>query len=306
MLDLPSPPRSRPRVLHARRHKGNRRIRLKGKPLPSLREVAAKVAQPMKKNARLSMSILLIAAAVAVPVGAGYILTHARHFAIQTIAFSPTTHVDSEALERRLQSVLGTNLFRVETAAIEQQLQREPWIKSARIHRELPATLRIDVTEREAAAAVALDAIYLVDSAGVPFKRATADEAASLPIPIVTGLTRERFTRERLRSLKLIRDAMLVHTAWQSKTRPELGEVHVDRLTGVTLYTLDGQGIRLGIPDAQLPARLQRVEVVLGELHKRGEVARMIYADNRSRPDRISVRLKGASIATGPASEKES
>ncbi len=294
--------RSRPRLLHERRRARNRRIRLKGKPLPSLGEVMQKVTSPVRKNARLSASVLLIASAIAVPIGLGYALTHASHFAVRSIAFSPTSHVDGEQLERRVQGVLGKNQFLLDSHGIETQLLREPWVKSVRVRRELPSTLRIEVLEREAAAAVALDAIYLVDASGVPFKRATAAEAAELPIPIITGLQRDRFVRERVKSLQLVRDALTVHAAWQKQKRPELGEVHVDRFTGVTLYTMDGQGIRLGLPDDKLDARLRRVDAVLGELQKRGEQARMIYADNRSRPDRISVRLKG----NPSASEKES
>ena len=296
--------RTRPRLLHERRRARNRRVRLKGRPLPSLSEVAQRVASPVRRHARLSASLFLVGLAIAVPVSVGYVVTHAAHFAVRTLAFNPTVHVDNASLERRLQNVLGKNLFLVETALIEQQLIREPWIQSVLVRRELPATLRFEIKEREVAAAVALDAIYLVDNNGVPFKRATAEEAARLPIPIITGLQRERFVRERVRSLQLIRDALTVHAAWQSRTRPELGEVHVDRMTGVTLYTLDGQGIRVGIPDDKLGARLERVEAVLSELQRRGEQARMIYADNRSRPDRISVRLKGT--PSSPTSEKES
>lgn len=301
---------SRAALVPKRRRAANRRVRLKGKPLPSLREIAGKIASPMRKHARASMSLLLIGAAIAAPFGVGYLVTHAQHFAVKTVAFSQTDHVDAGRLEKRLQNVVGSNLFLVESAAIEQQLLREPWLKSVKIHRELPGTLRIDVEERHAAAAVALDAIYLVDASGTPFKRATAEEAAHLPIPIITGLSRDRFAREKVRSLQLIRDAMAVNTAWyekqSGKQRPELAEVHVDRLTGVTLYTMDGQGIRLGLPDDSLAARLERVEIVLGELKRRGEQARMIYADNRSRPDRISVRLKGSVSLGGPTQEKES
>ena len=58
---------------------------------------------------------------------------------------------------------------------------------AAHVRRELPSALvhRLHV-EREPTCVVALDALYLADDDGVLFKRATPEEAASLPV--VTGV----------------------------------------------------------------------------------------------------------------------
>ena len=53
-------------------------------------------------------------------------------------------------------------------------LAAHPWIASARVRRELPSALAIEVTERRAVASALLGALYLLDAGGRPFKRATS------------------------------------------------------------------------------------------------------------------------------------
>ena len=82
--------------------------------------------------------------------------------------------------------------------------------------------------------------------------------------------------------------------------RPPLGEVHWDRSVGITLYTRDAVGVRLGRND-DLDLRLRRFDAVWAELAKTGEKPRVIYLDNRARPDRVTVKL--ASPPAPPAAE---
>jgi hypothetical protein len=86
-----------------------------------------------------------------------------------------------------------------------------------------------------------------------------------------------------------------------------VGEVHVDRQLGLTLYTSDGgAGVRVGFLDDSTAGRLRRFDAVWDALQARGEHARFIYIDNRARPDRVTVKLapgavKGAGRPTGGA-----
>lgn len=285
----------------------NRHVRLKGKGLLSLRRDENKKADDKPKNPRRWRGLTLVGVALgtaALVGGAHYGVMHAPHFLVTTISFSPTRHVSAESLQRRVAGVLGENIWRVDAVTLEQQLLREPWLAAARVRFELPATVRIEVTEREASGVVALDSLYLSDANGQLFKRATVDEAAELPI--ITGLLREQYSREQLRSKQQIKEALQLYATWKaSSKRAPIGEVHIDRTTGFTVFTEDGVGIRLGILDQHLDERLRRVDTVLAELRRRGEQPKMIYADNRSRPDRISVRLRGQP-GIEPNSEKAS
>ena len=157
----------------------------------------------------------------------------------------------------------------------------------------------IDVVEREAACAVAFGALYLADADGNVFKRATPEEAAALPV--VTGIAREDYVVEPERSREQLKQALRAIArlaARQTAARgPPLGEVHVDRIAGVTVYTERGIGVRLGVVDDTLPARLRALSTPSPRRSTGGgEEARLVYVDNRARPDRVTVKLASAPI----------
>jgi cell division septal protein FtsQ len=153
----------------------------------------------------------------------------------------------------------------------------------------------LDIVEREAACAVALGALYLAEPDGSVFKRATPDEAAVMPV--VTGVAREDYLSQPAEVKADIRQALAVLAAWHDDAaRPPVGEVHVDRIAGVTLYTTAGVGVRLGVIDDSLRARLRRYDAVVAALPS-GEEPRLIYVDNRARPDRVTVKLASAAVA---------
>src|SRR5262249_1997018 len=148
----------------------------------------------------------------------------------------PTKHVTADSLAARAGEVIGLNLFRADLEELQRDVLQEPWIATANARRELPSTLVVDVTEREATAGVALGPIYLADATGAVFKRATPDEAAALPV--VTGVDRDLYLADPDGARQQIRDAMAAIDAW-GKSRPAIGEAHADRLLGITLYTVE-------------------------------------------------------------------
>jgi cell division protein FtsQ len=227
--------------------------------------------------------------------GARWYLTHARHFAVRAVRVSATAHVAAEAIVARAGVPLGVNLFGVNRDEVARAVSQEPWIARAHVRRELPSTLVIDVVEREPACTVALGAVYLADADGNVFKRATPDEATALPV--VTGLQREDYVAEPEKTRAQIRQALQALAAWRAGgTRPPLGEIHIDRVAGITLYTERGVGVRVGAVDGTLPARLARYDTVAADLDANGAEARLLYVDNRARPDRVTVKLAANSI----------
>jgi hypothetical protein len=55
--------------------------------------------------------------------------------------------------------------------------------------------------------------------------------------------------------------------------------------------------VRLGVIDDTLAARLARYDAVAGALDGGGEQARIIYVDNRARPDRVTVKLASTQLS---------
>lgn len=281
--------------------RGNRRVRtatppaLPRAPRPPLRaRVRAALAAWRRSFLVAAVGMMLASGAWA---GRWYV-THSRHFAVARVRVSPTTHVSAEALVARAAVPLGINLFAVDRDAVARNVSQEPWVATAHVRRELPATLMIDVVEREAACAVAFGSLYLADAEGNVFKRATPDEAAGLTV--VTGIARDDYVSQPDRAREQLRQALRAVAGWRARpdgsARPALGEVHIDRIAGVTLYTEAGVGVRVGVVDGTLAARLERYDAVAGALQEGGEAARLVYVDNRARPDRVTVKLASAQI----------
>jgi cell division protein FtsQ len=269
----------------------NRRVRLTGSALPS---PSGWLSAALRRSARLALSLGIVAALAGAAFAAHRFVTRSSHFSVKAVRFSPTRHVSSESLAARAGDLAGQNLFRVDLDEVARAVREEPWLKSAHARRELPATIVVDVVEREPACGVALGPVYLADARGDVFKRASPDEAAGLPV--VTGVDRDLYLADPDGAKLQIRDALTALTAWGKKpTRPAVGEAHLDKLLGVTLFVSDPSAgslaVRLGPPGADLEARLGRFDAVWSSLRAAGEKPRLIYLDNRARPDRVTVKL---------------
>ena len=281
--------------------RGNRRVRAAVTPAEGVPTVAR---EPVWRAAWMGIvrwRRALLVAGVAGALGGGvwlgrWYVTHARHFALMAVRVSPTVHVSAESLVARAGVPLGVNLFSIDRDRVARAVSGEPWLARAHVRRELPATLVLDVVERQAACTVALGALYLAEADGNVFKRATPDEAAGLAV--VTGIARDDYVSQPDHAREQLVQALRAIAGWRARgDRPALGEVHVDRIAGVTLYTEAGVGVRVGVVDDTLPARLARYDAVASALQEGGEAARLVYVDNRARPDRVTVKLASAQIA---------
>jgi cell division protein FtsQ len=282
--------RTRRRLAWPFSRRGNRRVRLTQSRFSGL-------------GARLKGSLRgLIVVGVLAALGAGgwglhRFLTRSAHFAVRELRFSTTKHVAAESLAARAGEVVGQNLFRVDLDQIARDVMQEPWVQSAHARRELPSTLMVDIVEREAAVGVALGPVYLADARGIVFKRANPDEAVGLAV--VTGIDRDLYLADPDGAQAEVREALQVLQAWQK--RPAVGEAHLDKLLGVTLYLAEGNlGVRVGRPDGDLTARLKRYDAVAAALASSGEKPRLIFLDNRARPDRVTVKLAPAPAPPKP------
>lgn len=279
---------------------GRRRNRRVREPTLVPRPPRASLSSQLKAALARWRRVLLLAGVAVVFGGAAYgghyYVTHSRHFAVRAVRVTPTAHVTAEALIARAAVPPGVNLFAVDRDEVARAVAQEPWVARAHVRRELPSTLVLEVVERQAACTVALGALYLADADGAVFKRASADEAAALLV--VTGLDRDGYVAEPERARAAIKQGLAAVTAWRAGgAREPIGEAHVDRTAGVTLYTDGGVGVRVGVVDDTLTDRLRRFDAVAAALQRTGESARLVYVDNRARPDRVTVKLASAQLS---------
>ena len=236
---------------------------------------------------------VLVAIAGAIAVGRlvrNYLHT-SESFAVTAIHIDGNERLDEAALIETAGVRMGENVFEDPPHEVERRLRDHPWIASARVERRLPGTFRIEIEERHAAACLMLDdELYLVGDDATLFKSHQLGDPIDLPV--VTGVDRERFVRDRAyRTSLLIETVALMHDyrmagLWR---REPIGEIHVGRTDEVTLYVgEDGMEVRLGRgPFLGKLRRLRRVLDRLGE-----ERALYVYLDNVRRPDRVTVRLR--------------
>ena len=234
--------------------------------------------------------------------GARYFLYHSPRFALKALRIKGTHRLSTQAVSRRAAVALGVNLLEIDTHAVETRLLGEPWIKTVAVRRDLPSTLRIEIAEHEPVALVALESLYLCDTDGMVFKRAAPAELAGLPV--ITGIGRATYVLEPAYARAEIALALQALAAYQKTptgiSRPQIGEVHIDRFVGATLYTRQGLAIQLGLGEnAELLTRLLRFDAVMKALREGGSEGRplMVFLDNRAHPDHVTVRFDASATA---------
>ena len=185
----------------------------------------------------------------------------------------------------------GTSIWEVDAAAAEARLAGHRWIRAARVRRELPHRVVIEVREERPLAIVALEdgkGEYYVSSHGHLFAPVEARDARDFPY--LTGLARadlkdgERFGPRALhRALALLRQSGSL----------AVSEVHVDRVRGLTLLPVrPSVPIELGWSGfAAKLARLPRVLTLWAG--REGE----IVAVNLRFDDEVIVRTQPARAA---------
>jgi cell division septal protein FtsQ len=276
------------------RRKSNRRITV------SRRSAAVWLADALRALGRrllvagkvLAVLALVAGAALAGRQAVRHVIASPR-FAVREVLVKQSAHVGADEV-RDLSGIRpGDRLLAVDPDAVAARLTAHPWIASARVRRELPSTLSIEVTERHAAASTLMGALYLIDDAGHPFKRATFEEADGLPV--ITGVTREEYAVVRSTGEAVFREALKILATYAKPAegeaaRPKLSEIHVDPHDGFTLVLLDGGGeVRLG--RGGIEAKLQRFDRIVAALGPRGPAAlTTVYLDGPL-GDRVALKL---------------
>lgn len=243
-------------------------------------------------------------------------------FAVRDIRVGPTAHVSADDLRELTGIHLGDRLLAVDPDLVAARLTSHPWVVSARVRRELPSTLTVDVTERRAMASALLGALYLIDPAGHPFKRATFEEADGLTV--LTGITRDQYAAMRPTGEAAFREALALLAAYDGQApgdragrgdrggtavpiegpaeapRPKLSELHLDARTGFTAVLLDGGGeIRLG--RGEWARKLAALDRILAALGPQGPAALATVFLDGGPSERVTLRLKPSAVPAAPA-----
>jgi hypothetical protein len=187
---------------------------------------------------------------------------HHPYFAVSEIVVVPTHHVRQGALLQWMGLRPGMSIWSLEPRALERRLEEHPWIRRARVQREFPRRLTVQVIEREAAAVLLIDQLYYVDRGGTVFARVGADDP--LDLPFVTGIEAAVVNGERSYPRHAVRQALrLVQLMGVSGLPFRVSEVHIERDEGVTVFPVEPK-VALEFGWGRFPEKLARLGEVLG------------------------------------------
>jgi cell division protein FtsQ len=236
--------------------------------------------------------VLVVGVSVAAALGARHYVTTTPRFAIKDIEVSGNARRTPEDVAVAAGIAKGENVFSLDLDRARGRLLADPWIREATISRRLPGTVTVQVTERDAAAIVALGDSYLASRDGDVFKRLEPGDPTDLPA--VTGLTADMIAEDRDAAIRSIRRALDLAAEYDRSplaARAPLEEVHIADGEALTLF-VGKSAIALELGVAPFHQKLEEAAKVLGELERRGAKADAIMLDNEAHPERVVARVR--------------
>ena len=266
---------------------------------PDLRKIATRLTTPPDLRARRAAiraravafvrstwgrrsAIGVAAVAVAAVGAAGWLygptvlnaIADHPYFTVTEIVVTPTRHVRAGALLESVDLSAGVSLWRVDPAALAARLEAHPWIRRAKVRREFPRRLVVELAEREPAAILFLDQLYYVDNTGAAFVR--VGDRDRLDVPFVTGVEAAVMADERPFARHAIRQALRLLQLMPAAGLPfRVSEVHIDREQGITVFPIEPR-VALTFGWSGFATKLTRLARVLQDFRGRESQIREI------------------------------
>ena len=243
--------------------------------------------------ARAGLGIaLVIGVSTTAALGARRYVTSTPRFAVKEIDVSGNARRTPDDVATEAGITKGENVFALDLDRARARLLADPWIREASIGRRLPGTVTVQVTERDAAAIVALGDSYLASRDGDVFKRLEPGDPTDLPA--ITGLTPDAVAQDREGAIRSIRRALDLAAEYERSplaARAPLEEVHIAQGEALTLF-VGKSAIALELGVAPFHLKLEEAAKVLAELERRGAKADAIMLDSDAHPERVVARVR--------------
>lgn len=187
-------------------------------------------------------------------------ITTTERLAIETIEIAGAFRVSEDDIHDLAGIEEGDNILSFRESVVAGKIRRNPWIKEVDISRGLPSTVTIEVTEREPLALVKLDAMYVMDTSGVVFKKYSPEDG--LDLPVITGLSADGLRETTGELEEGLLDLMRTLKGREGFNLAKVSEIHADRVFGLSVYTLD-DGVRLDVGLQGFSPKLESFEKIL-------------------------------------------
>jgi hypothetical protein len=243
---------------------------------------------------KLGVGVLLVLGTACATAYGGYRLAlSSSQFALQKLDVSTSRRVSERQLLERAGITLGQNLLGVDVHAAEERLLGDPWIRSVRLVRQLPHTLRVELVEREALALASLDGdLFVVGADGEPFKAWQAGDPTDLPV--LTGVTLEALARDRTGAIARLATGLSVLSHYErlpvSQQQPPQ-EVNLSP-DGAVVLSVGTRGVSLHLGQGPWPKKMLMVAEVMRTFESKRELPGVVFLDNALHPERVVVRMR--------------
>lgn len=243
---------------------------------------------------RVLLAVIVLGAGTAAAIGARRYVTTSPRFGLRDLKIEGNHRRSKEYIAQVALVSLGQNVVELDLEAARARLEKDPWIERATLTRRLPASLSIEVVERDAAVIVALPSgTYLSTSQGELFKK--IEEGDPSDLPIVTGITSDDAVGDREATAQLIKRALdlagEIERAGLFGGRVE--ELSVDGDGGITAV-VGKRAIRVAFGRGPYRAKVRLGARVEAELGRRSARPTVIFLDDDQHVDRVVVRLVSA------------
>lgn len=147
---------------------------------PRIRERRIEV---QREAGRRRLRVLLIVSCVLSAAGLAYLAVMSPILDVDNITISGERHVNPLTIRAAAGVHRGDHLLLLDTGSVARRVERNPWVRVAKVERDLPGTLRIVITEYKPAAYVRVTgAVMLVAASGHVIASASAAPAGTVEI----------------------------------------------------------------------------------------------------------------------------
>lgn len=249
---------------------------------------------------RLPLAAALVGVALCWPFARDVVRNH-PYFGVHDVVVRATGRLDAEGIRAAAGIEPGTSIWDVDVTAVETRLAHVPWVRSARVRRQLPDRVVLSVRQYRPAAILALaraaSSFYYVAPNGRIFATVGADDARDLPY--LSGLREDDLGGREAFGPRAIRRALglLRLVARNAHAVGDVSEVRIDRTRGLTLLPVRPK-VPIELGWGQYEAKIGRLGEVLALWRGReGEVLGVSCLFD----DEVIVRTRGVA-ARGAAS----
>jgi cell division protein FtsQ len=237
--------------------------------------------------------IVVVSASVMVAWGLRRYLRSSPRFAIKTVIVEGNARRAAHQVATRAGAELGQNIFAFDLQLARRGVEADDWVESAAVTRELPNTVRIEVSEREVRALAAVGGqLLLVDSKGNLFKKLKPGDPSDLPV--ITGVAPAQLahdlagvTQRLRRVLDLLAD---FERAGIAKRFP-IQEVRLEPDDSL-MVTLGSDGIAVALGRPPYRGKVDKVDRILVEVRRRKAKPAVVFLDDEAHPERVVVRMR--------------